>query len=256
MNLLLIAGLLFASMSTAADTPPLAVQQPDTRLQRQHDSPPWLFSIGQLHIPTKKWIDNDFQHGRETCSASLTGPDNAEQSDRILTAWHCLEYYNDLSRPIKFVLQDRHGQSIMRLARMVASGGGMHSDWAVLTLQDPIDISSELLPQMTEEGGKLILSPDSEITLAGFSADSELGEHGKRLTFQSRCAVTSEVEGDIALNCIAHKGASGGPALVRVVRGEKDQIYLAGVISRGNGADTSIVVGSESFISALRVAYQ
>ncbi len=228
---------------------------PDHRQQRQHDSAAWLYSIGQLQVPTRKWTEGEFQHSWETCSASLTGPSHKRGRYLILTAWHCLEYYTDLSRPIRFVLQTSSGESAHRHARVVADGGGMRSDWAVLSLDQPIATPTISIPIITPKGKALIEAPQSRVTLAGFSRDSGLGENGKKLTFQSNCRVTGGFEPDVALNCRAHKGASGGAAIVVQTSGDVETAYLAGVISQGNGSDTSVVVGSEEFFSALQSSY-
>ncbi|MFT5484718.1 MAG: hypothetical protein ACI9GW_003386 [Halieaceae bacterium] len=225
------------------------------RLAQSAHSPKWLASIGKLTIPTRKWQNREFQHSNEHCSASLIAPQAARVSTRIVTAWHCLEYYSDLSRPISFLLTRLNGVELTREARIFIDGGDMDRDWAVLSLSKPISLDGMSVLSHSASGLSLLAEPDAAITVAGYSGDSGLGQNGDRLTYQENCQSGARTKNSISVNCVAHKGASGGPAVVTVQEEESLVHYLAGIISQGNGVDTSILIGGDSFSRAILQAW-
>jgi V8-like Glu-specific endopeptidase len=217
--------LLLISNSLATQAEPRQVFTPD--------SPVWLQAVGQLTVPGQRYEAGESAHYREDCSATLIG------AQTILTAWHCLEYYRDMSHDIVFRLPYSTGQQ-SRLAHRLADGGGMSDDWAVLQLNRPIvDITP--VPVRME----FIADTDSRISIAGYSRDEGLGQRGNMLTWQATCAVTENEWYRVATNCLAYKGASGGPALVEGA--------IVGVISAGDGQGRTYYVPSSSFRSAVRL---
>ena len=129
----------------------------------------------------------------------------------------------------------------------------MDSDWAIMSLNEPIDLTGVDIPRPRPDGREVLNDASGSIALAGFSADEGLGNGGKRLTYQEECRTRPDPSDDIAINCIAFKGASGGPAIVnlRSTDGSNSwQPWLVGVLSRGNGVDTSVLVVSDEFYRA------
>jgi hypothetical protein len=240
---------LVLSMPATAQT---ALGTNDGRQIVNSTSPAWLGSIGQLSIPTRKWVERDYEHSNERCTATLLRDASHRRASRILTAWHCLEYYSDLSRSIAFKWTTPTGQTLYREARPNSHGGGMDSDWAIMSLNEPIDLADVDIPQPRPDGREVLNDASGSIALAGFSADEGLGNGGKHLTYQEECQTRPDPSDDIAINCIAFKGASGGPAIVnlRSPDGSEWQSWLVGVLSRGNGVDTSVLVVSDEFYPA------
>jgi hypothetical protein len=111
-------------------------------------------SVGQLLIPAVRHEDGYRRHFLEYCSATLVSAAPAPHSRFLLTAWHCLEYYGDLSRAIRY----RHADGQEREARQVASGGGMHADWALLRLADALPGPVALSGPVTDTVASLALA--------------------------------------------------------------------------------------------------
>ena len=68
-------------------------------------SRPWLASVGKLTVPGTRIEDGYNRHYIEDCSATLVRSPGAASADVIVTAWHCLADYRDLSKPILFTLR-------------------------------------------------------------------------------------------------------------------------------------------------------
>ncbi|MCB1680264.1 MAG: trypsin-like serine protease [Halioglobus sp.] len=231
---LLLLGLLLCTGDSAADS----------REIYSDASPTWLRAVGKLQVPGSRYRDGRRRHYTEDCSATLVARKNAVRSATIVTAWHCLEYYNDLSRSITFTALPGTAHSIRTDAVVVAHGGGMHADWAILRLRDPIPagaIRGLELPATDADRARTV-------TMAGYSRDSGKGDNGGALTYDGRCLVTAYREDGATSNCAAYRGASGG-AVVRVsARGDA---LLAGVISRGDSRGTSVYVPVAQFRRAV-----
>ena len=163
----------------------------------------------------------------------------------MVTAWHCLENYRDLSRPISFSARGNAGELLSRQAYRLADGGGMQGDWAILRLYRPIDrdklTALAVHPQQAD--------PSQLITMAGYSRDDGLGQNGEQLTYDASCRITAQAQEGNDSDCLAYKGASGGAVIQMSASG---QPLYAGVISRGNSAGVSIYVPVTRFRSVLR----
>ncbi|MFT6274782.1 MAG: V8-like Glu-specific endopeptidase [Halioglobus sp.] len=205
------------------------------------DSPQWLAAVGKLQVPGIKYEQGQQRNHREACSATLIGSRGSTQANTIITAWHCLEFYEDLSKAILFTLKNGTQHSFSSEARVLAHGGGMHADWAILRLQKPVP-ASKFTPLELKSTGVDTLRP---ITMAGYSNDGENSGYGQRLSYHFSCNVLpSPIANNRASNCIAMKGASGGAVTQISADG---RIELAGVISRGNSSDFSEYVPVEMF---------
>jgi len=188
-----------------------------------------LSSVGRLQVPAQRFSEGYARHYDERCSATLVSTDpRAVRSDLILSAWHCLEDYRDLSRPVVFEAASGHRVQ----ARLLASGGGMHSDWALLRLATPLARPAHLGSEYEYAGRSLMM--------AGYPLQSLNAE--KQLTTASGCRVTGVAGHDLRSDCVLQKGASGGGVFSATAGGA----YL-GVISRGDGASQSIFVPASRF---------
>ena len=216
----------------------------DTRQVYSEQAPTWLRAVGRLQVPGSKYIEGRRRHHREDCSATLVTRRAAENFHTIVTAWHCLEFYNDVSKPIVFSLTSIGGTRLTREAYRLAQGGSMSADWAILRLYNPV--SAGTANAVTISDGRA--DPERAITMAGFSRDDGKGAHGEQLTFDASCKITGQQRATSDSNCWAFKGASGG-AVVQVSAGGTPQ--LTGVVSQGDGAGLSTYVPVNAFRSAL-----
>ncbi|MEM9257411.1 MAG: serine protease [Pseudomonadota bacterium] len=207
-----------------------------TSLQPQNRS---LQAVGTLRVPSSKWIDGRKVHHFEDCSATLVA---TGRRPIIVTAWHCLEDYDDLSRPIRFSVTLDSGEILMREARRLADGGGMHADWAVLQLTAPV---YKVTPLRAHPGAA---DPHREISLAGFVRGGGEDGSNRTLSHDPSCRILSQGATSSDTDCRAVKGASGGAV---IQRGASGLPYLCGVVSRGDGRRLSIFVPIDSFRSEL-----
>ena len=226
---------------------PVALAEPaaaaaDTRLVYGDAAPSWLRAVGKLRVPGSRYRDGRRRHLQEDCSATLVRRGSGNRADTIITAWHCLAYYSDLSRPITFTLLPGQDRSEEREAYRVADGGGMHADWAVLRLFQPItgDLALAIHPDRAD--------PARPVSMAGYSRDTAKGDGGARLTFDPSCLITRQGTTVSDTDCVAYKGASGGAVVQLSPTGEPE---LSGVVSQGNGAGLSIFVPVAEFRSAV-----
>jgi len=223
---------------------PLSLAQ--TRLVYSADSPPWLLAVGKLEVPTSRYRDGQRRHFNEDCSGTLLASRPGAGSKIIVTAWHCLEFYDDLSKPILFTLKAGTDGAITREAYRVADGGGMHADWALLKLYRPLTVNDS--PGLRPHPGRA----DSAlpITMAGYSGDDGLGAGGAILTYHLDCKITHQGERESESDCRAYKGASGGAVIQLSASGEA---LLSGVISRGDSDRLSIYVPISRLRGPLRL---
>lgn len=199
------------------------------------DSPGWLAAVGKLDVPGSRYRDGRRRHHREDCSGTLLARGADRRADTVLTAWHCLEHYDDLSRTITFTLLPNSATPIIREAYRVADGGGMHADWALLKLYRPVE-AREVQGLAPHPAQADIARP---ITMAGYSGDEGLGDSGATLTYHGDCRITRQHPRESESDCQAYKGASGG-AVIQISPG--GEALVSGVISRGDSESVSIYV--------------
>ena len=200
--------------------------------------------MGKLDVPGSRYRNGRRKHYREDCSGTLLAGAAGRRADIVLTAWHCLEYYEDLSRAIIFTLRPGSANPVTREAYRVADGGGMHADWALLKLYRPV-----------EAGDVQGLRPHPQradaarpITMAGYSGDDGLGGGGTTLTYHNDCRITQQQTRESESDCQVYKGASGGAVIQLSPDGEAQ---VSGVISRGDSESVSIYVPVAGFRGAL-----
>jgi len=202
-----------------------------------------MAAIGKLDIPGQKYENADMHHVNEHCSATLVGSGSSRDSRYILSAWHCLEYYRDLSQPIMFSLPLA---GITREAYVVASGGSMSADWALLRLRSPVS-QQQVVP--LQAYGASAGGAKASLTMAGYSSDENLGRGGLVLTYDAQCQTLAKTPSLVTTNCTAYKGASGGPVVAQ--SGNSQQ--LLGVISAGDSSSRSLYAPLGLFASSLRL---
>lgn len=240
--LLCAAAVLSAPSSAGDDGPADPVER---RLPWSSAAPDWLQAVGVLNVPGVRFEEGRRRHLQEQCSATLVKRGSRRAgADTIVTAWHCLEFYGDLSRPITFTLAAGVDAPVVTRARLLADGGGMHSDWAILRLQRPVPPG--YASAMAIHPGRA--DPGRPIVMAGYSRDAGLGQGGTRLTYDPDCAIVRQGRRESDSDCAAYKGASGG-AVVQLSPGGEP--LLAGVVSRGDGEDVSTYVPVAGFRSAI-----
>ena len=203
-------------------------------------SPPWLQSVGKLDVPGIEFRDGKRRHQRENCSGTRVAPAGQRLADTVVTAWHCLEFYNDLSKSITFTLLPGSDQAIRREAYRLADGGGMHADWALLRLHRPVDTRLVPAMELNPQRGDL----QRPVTMAGFSGDEGLGRAGAVLTYHQSCQIIRQERGASETDCSAYRGASGG-AVIQLSQDGGPR--LTGVISRGNSDGLSIYIPVSGF---------
>lgn len=216
----------------------------DDRQVYSGDGHQWLQAVGRLRVPGSRKLQGSRNHYNEDCSATLVSRSARNSADTIVTAWHCLEFYNDLSKPIVFTLTSVNKEVLRREAYRLADGGGMHADWAILRLYEAVPTQAVAPIGILSGGADL----NRQVTMAGYSRDSGIGNNGEHLTFDANCSITSRERNSSHTDCTAHKGASGG-AVVQLNR--NGQALLAGVISQGDGNGLSIYVPVTGFRNAL-----
>lgn len=203
--------------------------------------------LGRLLVPAVRYENGYPVHYDERCSATVVAPAGHTASTLIISAWHCLEDYRDLSRALLF---ESHREGVAR-AFPVLSGGSMHSDWALLRVDRPL---REFLPLPESPAAGLhraALQPVDPsaaerpaLLMAGFPRGAGRPGAGPLVR---RCTILGRDGADLRGDCILHKGTSGGA----VLSGEREPVYL-GVISRGDGESQSIFVPVARFLERIR----
>jgi hypothetical protein len=188
-----------------------------------------LASVGRLLVPALRYRNGYAEHFDERCSATLVAASpRATHSRLLLSAWHCVEDYRDLSRPLVF----ESAAGDRSKANILVSGGGMHSDWVLLRLMDELPGPVSLVPDPSPSMGN---TSDGPLLMAGYPREA----HGAGSTLETagNCRIIGMDKADARSDCVLQKGASGGA----VFSGTEDHRFL-GVISRGNGESESIFV--------------
>ncbi|MGB1140876.1 MAG: trypsin-like serine peptidase [Halioglobus sp.] len=217
----------------------------DDRVVFDGKTPVWLAAIGTLEVPGSRYTAGRREHFTEDCSATLVRRHGEGRANTVLTAWHCLEKYSDLSKAIRFTLRTSAGNVLSLEAYIVRDGGSIESDWAMLRLYE--SVAREDVRALHINTNSVDMS--RHIVMAGFSRDAGLGAGGTRLTYDPACRVTSAETHANATDCYAYKGASGGP-VIQVDSAGVPAVY--GVISEGDGVGYSTFVPASTFRSAVR----
>ena len=187
-----------------------------------------ISSVGQLLVPAIRYENGYARHYNERCSATAVAEGNREAL-YLLSAWHCLEDYRDLSKPLLFELSSGFQSPV----RVVASGDSMLSDWVLLRLQAPAPSSAGIAEETSAEG--------SELIMAGYPRDHRAADDGPVTVL---CQQSGKDNKDSSSDCVLQKGASGGAVF-------NPDGEILGVISRGDGESVSIFVPVNRFRNRL-----
>ena len=201
--------------------------------QQQAD---WHGAVIKLAIPVTRQIDGERRHLTEDCTGTII----QAAPVKILTAWHCFDGMDDLSRPGRARITGKWYPT-----RLTEHGASMARDWALLELpsNSPTDLVS-----IDVDTGEGTLASGTALTMAGFSGDQALGELGQVLTWDSDCTLIAYVERRGQTDCRAFKGASGGPVLLARGGGW----VVIGVISAKSAAGMTLFTPASQFRSFLR----
>ena len=237
--LILLLTLLAASFATAAEP-----GDGELRQVYSEASPPWLQSVGRLDVPGMKYDNGRRVHHRENCSATLVGSPG-KRASYIVTAWHCLEFYRDLSKIITFSLDAYDGNDLTMEVQPIIDGGSMDADWAILKL---VAQKPQLIQPIGLAPAGSTANNTETLAMAGYSRDTGLGAAGTTLTYHANCRSLVQGKYSTSSNCQAYKGASGGAV---VTYSESGEAMFAGVISEGDSEGTSTFVPVSRFRSVL-----
>ncbi|EED32694.1 Trypsin domain protein [gamma proteobacterium NOR5-3] len=183
-----------------------------------------VLSVGKLHVPGQRYENGYARHYDESCSATLISDEpGAQLSALIISAWHCMEFYRDTSKPLTF--ETPSGE--IRNANLITSGGSMYSDWALLRLDAPLPAPAILPPEQSEITEALLM--------AGYPRSAS--SRARLRPTVSHCQITGVDGADTRSDCVLQKGASGG-----AVFSADNNLQYVGVISRGDGESQSIYV--------------
>ncbi|MEM1403997.1 MAG: serine protease [Pseudomonadota bacterium] len=183
-----------------------------------------IAAVGQLLVPAIRYENGYARHYNERCSATAVSQGDRD-AEFLLSAWHCLEDYRDLSKPLTFELSSGFRSPV----RVVASGESMSNDWILLKLAKPAPDAVEIAENTSLEG--------TELVMAGYPRDHNAEDQGPVTVSCRQRGI--EVE-DFGSDCVLQKGASGGAVF-------NDEGQIVGVISRGDGESVSIFVPVSRF---------
>jgi hypothetical protein len=239
-----VAVMVLCVFSVGAKAGNRTIAAPDAREVYTKNSPGWLRAVGKLQVPGQRVQAGQRQHHLEDCSATLVSSRTNARVDTIITAWHCLEYYKDLSKRITFTLVTDSPEPFTSEVYRLADGGSMEADWAIMRLYQPVPVEHayplKVHPGRADKG--------TSIVMAGFSSDDNLGQYGQLLTYDPQCRITLQASSTSDSDCRALKGSSGG-AVVQI--SESGEARLSGVISQGNGLGVSTFTPVAGFRSAI-----
>lgn len=156
--------------------------------------------------------------GVQKCTANIVTDNFKNDSMIVTTAAHCFKP-GDESKSIAVEFIKRNGTIIKRNLSMEIKND--EYDYAILKLDRKI-LNSEIKPLVISEYDAYDIESELEmydydeikITLAGFSADSLVGDEGENLTYDQDCELVGGGKGYVTTNCFAYPGASGGAFVI------------------------------------------
>lgn len=189
-------------------------------------APEWMKNVAKIEVPAIKFEQGRARHYTEYCSGTLLASSETSSARFVISAWHCVEHYQDLSRSIH--VQFPHSLVTRQsgyTARLIDSGGGISRDWALLELTEG--------PSTTQLRGISVVKTDTNkpATAAGFALNLPNGR--QRLSYDNSCQANGEAEWRL---CTTSKGSSGGP----IVQIHDSKPSLVGVISQGDSQGFTI----------------
>ena len=171
----------------------------------------WRASLVALRVATSRRVKGTLRHHWEDCSGAIIDVDPVT----VLTAWHCFDGYNDLSKP-PMVKLNNHWHS----GRLRQTGQGMHADWAIVTVA-----GAHGSPSLLADTSGNYLRLGGQIIIAGFAQ----GEQAlpRKLLVRKHCTIDRIGSQWSSSRCDSQQGLSGGPVLVH----DGSTMRIIGVIS-------------------------
>ena len=197
------------SPKTAAGMTPQTAVANALRVNQPLD---WRASLVALRVMTSRRVKGTLRHHWEDCSGAIIDVNPVT----VLTAWHCFDGYNDLSKP-PMVKLNNHWHS----GRLRQTGQGMHADWAIVTVA-----GAHGSPSLLADTSGNYLRLGGQIIIAGFAQ----GEPSPT-PYNYSCVSTARSIGIgsqwSSSRCDSQQGLSGGPVLVH----DGSTMRIIGVIS-------------------------
>ena len=173
---------------------------------------------------------------KEQCTWSLVTDDPDKKLNQVVIgAGHCVDHWSVYSSDKhpntkrgfnigenKITWTSNSGQVIKRqLAEIIRAE--LHSaDFAIALLNQPIassDLQALLLAPYSYSDLLLDFDPAAFGTMAGYSADTGIGQNGKLLSYDKCARVNGGTSGKKKAYCHSYGGASGGPLTVTLNTG-------------------------------------
>ncbi|BBB26984.1 hypothetical protein [Amphritea japonica] len=210
-----VVVLMLVASSSFAEYPDM--QAGDTRQIRGSGSPDWLAAVGRS-------ISNKSATVAEGCSWSLVTDDLKKDGVIILGAGHCVDHWvkGDGSfdvGPNSVSWVTNSGKKVSRKIESILKAETHQGDYAIARIDRsvsrfdikplinaPYDYTDLMDPDMFD--------PDAFATMAGYSADTGIGQKGKVLTYDRCRQVNGGASGMKKAYCYSYEGASGGPLVV------------------------------------------
>jgi len=213
-------------------------QSGDLRKIRTANSPEWLAAIG-------RFVSTLSATKKEQCSLSIVADHPDKNGIIAVTAGHCVDHWYEGSGRYRVgknevVFKSNSGKLIQRKITAVLKSEMHPGDYAIVKLNAaiknidikpllnaPYDYSDLLYGEYWQQDFK------PYATMAGYSADKQLGQKGKVLTYHEKCRVNGGANGLKKAICYSYRGASGGPLVVTVAIGDEmsDEPWQVGVQS-------------------------
>ena len=170
-------------------------------------------AVVALRVPLRREREGGLIHVTEACSATLID----EQKGWLLTAWHCVDGIMDLTRPpLAWIDAEWHELDV------VAAGGAMESDWALLRLRNTKVARGRTMAITTmaaELGATLLVS--------GYPRDAQLNTGSAPISISRSCQLMGSRSRWLVLDCDLEKGMSGGPVTIN----RPDGPVVMGIVS-------------------------
>lgn len=193
-------------------------------LEKPHPAQRWQHAILPLSVPVERRQHQQRRALIEDCSATVI----ATRPVRLLSAWHCFDGYNDLTKPP--LVTTPAGTMALRL---IASGGSMLADWALLEAASPtVDASLSKLPSLAV--APLQDMPNAAVMMVGFSHVG--GDQHRQLRADMHCKANTLGSHWVRSDCLAYKGASGGPVMQKI----NNNWRVVGVVSAKDDSGTRL----------------
>ena len=231
----------------------------DDRLVKTKNSPRYLDAVGKLRIIKEDGSAN-------ICGASLVAFIPKQSSRIVVTSLHCLK-----TNRMTWTTTTKDGKTIKRKIKEVIYDD-RKSDYAFLLLDNFVDYK-DVTPLLIDynRGSSIVshMSKEHEFAVAGYSADSEVGQGGNVLTYDTKGRLAAIAEsgdpiGGGSEGITTYGGASGGAVIVNyeveddyapgLIEGK--QAFLFGIIKGGITNDFTSDNGVEGSNNTRFVTYE